>query len=80
MQDNEFQKKLRNYLRTYWGQDFQIQVETGDSQSAATPVKLKEQKQQERQAEVRKQVEDHPLVRSASEVFKTKITAIKETK
>ncbi|MAE72717.1 MAG: hypothetical protein CL675_01385 [Bdellovibrionaceae bacterium] len=80
LQDNEFQKKLRNYLRTYWGQDFQIQVETGDSQSAATPVKLKEQKQQERQAEVRKQVEDHPLVRSASEVFKTKITAIKETK
>lgn len=80
LQDNEFQKKLRNYLRTYWGQDFQIKVETGDSQSAATPVKLKEQKQQERQAEVRKQVEDHPLVRSASEVFKTKITAIKETK
>ena len=80
LQDNEFQKKLRNYLRTYWGQDFQIQVETGDSQSAATPVKLKEQKQQERQAEVHKQVEDHPLVRSASEVFKTKITAIKETK
>ena len=80
LQDNEFQKKLRNYLRTYWGQDFQIQVETGDSQSAATPVKLKEQKQQERQAEVRKQVEDHPLVRSASEVFKTKITSIKETK
>ena len=78
--DTNFQKKLVNYLNTFWGPGHSIKVQTADSQKAAAslnPVALQEKKKQDEHAALVKKVEDHPLVREAKSIFNTQIKSIR---
>lgn len=82
MTGSDFKKKVLNYVTTFWGPGYQLEVvvaDPGGSQSV-TPKTHAGQKLAEEQRRLRQQVEDHPLVKSAQSLFKTEIRAIKENK
>ncbi len=76
-------KKLGNYLKTFWGGDYSINVQLGKDQNqkqtaTVSPKALSEQKAHAKKQAVRKQVEDHPLVKKINATFTTEIKSIKE--
>lgn len=78
----DFKKKLSNYLTTFWGPGFEVEIQLGDldSSEAPTPKTLSVQKQNEDEAREKELIENHPLVKSAKGVFKAEIKAIKDMK
>jgi hypothetical protein len=79
IEDKEFQKKLLNYIGTFWGPGYQVVVgaTTADSEKK-TPMEIEKQQQAEQVKSTREQVENHPLVRNTQKVFKSQIKEIKE--
>lgn len=76
----EFKKRVLNYVTTFWGAGYQLEVVMAEAQSGAlTPKALAGQQEAEEKQRIRHQVESHPLVRSAQSAFKTEIRAIKES-
>lgn len=77
--DVNFQKKVVNYLNTFWGPGHLLKVQTADTKKTATmnPVELQEKKKKEEQDALRQKVEDHPLVREAKSIFNTQIKSIR---
>jgi DNA polymerase-3 subunit gamma/tau len=83
VQDILFQKKVQNYMTTFWGPGYSLTFELSDSHEEVqkkTPKALNEQRAQDEQALLRQQIENHPFVKSAQSVFKSEIKAIKEIK
>lgn len=80
----DFKKKVANYLSTFWGNQYHIEVQVaggGDPKaSMATPKQVAEQQETIRQDEVKKQIEAHPFVQNAKKMFKAEIKSIKEYK
>jgi DNA polymerase III subunit gamma/tau len=81
----DFKKKVLNYVSTFWGPGYQLEVVGGDgdetSTAAAMTPKAQAAKQQEdERQQLRRQVEEHPMVKSAQALFKTEIRSIKENK
>ncbi len=77
----DFKRKALNYISTFWGAGFDYAVELGEeSEGSVTPRAFAQSKEEERQSEVRKAVENHPLVKATQSVFKTEIKSIKEMK
>ena len=82
----DFKKKVGNYLNSFWGPGFVLQVtlQGADIPKEATPQMtpkaLSAKMEGERQQDIRKAVENHPLMQSVQSVFKAEIKSIKETK
>ncbi len=78
----EFKKKVLNYVTTFWGPGFQLDVVSADpaSTGAVTPKVRSGQKEEESRQQLRRQIEEHPLMKSTQALFKTEIRAIKENK
>ncbi|NCN40127.1 DNA polymerase III subunit gamma/tau, partial [bacterium] len=78
----EFQKKLSNYLTTFWGPGYEVEIQLGDldSSEAPTPKTLTAKIQEQQEAEEKLVIENHPLVRSAKGVFNAEIKGIKDIK
>jgi DNA polymerase III subunit gamma/tau len=78
----DFKKKLSNYLTTFWGPGFEVEIQLGDldSETAPTPKTLSSQKQSVAEAKEKELIENHPLVQSAKNTFKAEIKAIKNMK
>lgn len=76
----DFQKKIANYLSTYWQPDYRVQIEAGANTQGLTAKAMTEQKEKEKWDAIRKQVEEHPLIRATQDVLKTEIKSIKEMK
>lgn len=78
--DAGFQKKLVNYLNTFWGPGHEVTIQMQDLTNSATisPTKLQEQKQEEENDALLKKIEDHPLVKQTKSIFNTKIKSIRE--
>lgn len=86
----EFKKKLGNYLNSFWGPGYSLNVVLTDaagpatgqahpnSEATMTPKALSEKMEGDRQQVVRQAVEAHPLVQSAQSVFKAEIKSIKD--
>jgi DNA polymerase-3 subunit gamma/tau len=81
----DFKRKVGNYINTFWGPGYSLTVvlsEPGTTTDAdgpsMSPKVLQEKIEDERQIDVRKAVEAHPLVQSAQTVFKAEIRSIKE--
>ncbi|MCB0342456.1 MAG: DNA polymerase III subunit gamma/tau [Pseudobdellovibrionaceae bacterium] len=71
--------KLRNYLSTFWGPGHSVEVQLGrEEEKQFTPNAIAQRQEEERQQEVRRQVESHPFVKSVQSIFKSEIQAIKE--
>ena len=82
MNQLDFKKKVVNYLVSFWGPGHELNFTLSDlgQEEGKSPKALEEQKVSDRQAAIRREVEEHPLVRSTQDVFKTEIKAIKEIK
>lgn len=79
----DFKKKVANYLATFWGEQYQIEVQISGAevvQAAPTPKQVAEKQETVRQDEVKKQIEAHPFVQNAKKMFKAEIKSIKEYK
>ena len=79
----DFKKKVLNYVTTFWGPGFSLEItlsEPGGADEKLTPKGLADKQEADRQAAIRQAVEAHPLVQSAQSVFKAEIKAIKEIK
>ena len=79
----DFKKKVSNYLSTFWGNQYQIEVQVGGADpkaAAATPKQVAEKQENIRQDEMKKQIEAHPFVQNAKKMFKAEIKSIKEYK
>jgi DNA polymerase III subunit gamma/tau len=77
----EFQKKITNYLRTFWGQDIVFEISTdgpSDQRPTFSATELKAAEAESTQRKIRQQVENHPLVKSIHSHFNVEITSIKE--
>jgi DNA polymerase-3 subunit gamma/tau len=79
----DFKKKVGNYLNSFWGPGYGLNVILADNAGATEPVltpkALSEKMEEDRQQSVRQAVEAHPLVQTAQSVFKTEIKSIKES-
>jgi len=77
--DATFQKKLINYLNTFWGPGHTVKVQTTDPKKSDSlaPAALKEKKKTDEQAALVQKVEEHPLVREAKSIFNTQIKSIR---
>ncbi len=77
--DVNFQKKVVNYLNTFWGPGHSIKVQTSDSKKTVTMnnVELQEKKKKDEHAALVQKVEEHPLVREAKSIFNTQIKSIR---
>lgn len=80
VEDKEFQKKLLNYIGTFWGPGFSIETNsTQNSPDKLSPRALEEKNKQDEILQTRQQVENHPFVKSTQKIFKSQIKGIKET-
>ena len=78
--DKGFQTKLVNYMTTFWGPGFSLEVQLGDEKKSQhfTPKAIEKSEKKQAAEDTKTQVQNHPLVKSANEVFKTEIQSIKE--
>jgi DNA polymerase-3 subunit gamma/tau len=76
----DFKKRVSNYIQTYWGQPYRLDIHLADGEAAAapTPKAMNEKAAADRDATIRQSVENHPLTKSVNEVFKTEIKSINE--
>src|SRR5690606_33146706 len=78
--DSSFQRKMTSYLNTFWGPDHKVTIEAIDPNKTGTlSAHLVQQKKEESsKEEIRRQVENHPLIREAKSIFNTEIKSIRE--
>jgi DNA polymerase-3 subunit gamma/tau len=83
MNQPDFKKKIVNYMNSFWGAGYSVELTLAEPSTAAplaSPKALNEKIKEDQQQAVRKAVESHPLVQSAQSIFKTEIKSIKEIK
>ncbi|RME17780.1 MAG: DNA polymerase III subunit gamma/tau [Bdellovibrio sp.] len=73
-----FQKKLGNYIKTFWGRSYRIRVVLDEDKKQLTPKEIEEQKARAEKEKMYQEVENHPRVQMIKKVFNTKIQSIKE--
>lgn len=79
----DFKKKVGNYITSFWGPGYSVNVALGSANSTPatpSPKVLTEKMETDRQQSVRNAVEAHPMMKSVQQVFKAEIKSIKETK
>ena len=79
----EFVDKILNYVRTFWGGEYQIKIvmdSAEDEDRTLTPKQALEKQKQDKENKARASVEAHPFYQSVNQLFETEIKSIKETK
>lgn len=76
----DFKKRVSNYIQTYWGKAYRLEIQLADGEAAAapTPKAMNQKAAADKETAVRQSVENHPLTKSVNEVFKTEIKTISE--
>lgn len=74
----DFKKRVSNYIQTYWGSAYRldVQVATETAAAAPTPKAMGQKAEADKQASLREAVENHPLTKAVNGVFKTEIKSI----
>jgi DNA polymerase III subunit gamma/tau len=76
----DFRKKVMNYLNSFWGPGYTLDIKLAEPASAdenLSPKALGVRMEEEQQQKLRQAVEAHPLVQSTQKIFKTEIKSIK---
>lgn len=78
--DGQFQKKIINYLNTFWGPGHLLEIKSFDAKNSTSlnPVAVQDKKRQEAKDSLTQKVEEHPLVRQAKSILNTQIKSIRE--
>ena len=76
----DFKKRVSNYIQTYWGKPYRIEIHLGDTDASAapTPKAMHQKAEADKDAAIRESVQNHPLTQSVNQVFKTEIKSISE--
>jgi DNA polymerase-3 subunit gamma/tau len=79
MKDSILRAKLQGLIDSYWGAGYSFQVLAGrDSTEGESASKFMQRKQQVAEDELRRQIEDNPMVKTAQSVFGSQIKAVTE--
>jgi DNA polymerase-3 subunit gamma/tau len=77
--DPQFQKKLKNYMNTFWGSAVEVQInETNDASQGLSAKQVTEINEKAKDAALKNEVDSHPLVKSVKDLFNTEIASIRE--
>lgn len=82
MNDTASRKKLQGFIDSFWGDGYSFQITAGKKETAGAPVgesaqSMANRKQQEAESDLKKIIEDNPLVKKAQAVFRGEIKEIK---
>lgn len=79
MNDSTIRAKLQGFIDSYWGAGYSFQVLSGrDSVEGETAQGMQQKKSQLAEDELRRQIAENPMVKTAQEVFKGHIKAVTE--
>jgi DNA polymerase-3 subunit gamma/tau len=72
-------KKLEAFIDQFWGHGFSLEIRmTQDKNIGHSAQAMEKKKISEKEELIKNQIYDHPLIKSAQEVFKGQITSIRE--
>lgn len=76
----DFKKRVSNYIQTYWGKPYRIEIHLAETEAATapTPKAMHQKAEADKDAALRESVQNHPLTQSVNQVFKTEIKSISE--
>jgi DNA polymerase-3 subunit gamma/tau len=79
MNDSAIRAKLQGFIDSYWGPGYSFQVLSGrDPVVGESANALMQKKTQHAEDEIRKQIDENPMVKTAQLVFKGQIKAVTE--
>jgi DNA polymerase-3 subunit gamma/tau len=79
MNDSAIHAKLQGFIDSYWGAGYSFQVSSGKEPVAGESAQsLALKKQQQAEEELRQQIAENPMVKTAQAVFKGQIKAVTE--
>lgn len=79
LRDSENVKRIEQFIETFWEKRLKVEIKLADGQSEAlTPKAKEEQARTARKQSIEAAVEQNPLVRTAKNVFKTQVKAIRD--
>lgn len=80
VRDPDNLKRIENFIEVFWGKKLNVEVKLQDvmNESATPKARSDEHKAVQKRA-IEKAVEDHPLVKTAQNVFKSQIKAIQDS-
>jgi hypothetical protein len=79
LRDSENVKRIEQFIETFWEKRLKVEIRLADGQSEAlTPKAKEEQARSARKQSIEAAVEQNPLVRTAKNVFKTQVKAIRD--
>lgn len=78
--EKDFQTKISNYIKTFWGPEIALEIQIGSEKKSQqlTPRALEEKQRTDNAQKVRQQIEEHPLFKETQKHFSTQIRSIKE--
>ena len=79
--NDNFKQKLSNYINTFWGEKYNVRVKLSDAPQATqnlTPKAIKQQVESDKKQKTLEQINNHPLVQSNRNIFKSEIKSVKE--
>lgn len=81
MTESSFKKKLMNYLASFLGHNMDYAIEVEETSGAQlSPRELAQKQEEKRQEDLRRTIEEHPLIKETQALFGAEIKAIKEIK
>ncbi|MCB0420383.1 MAG: DNA polymerase III subunit gamma/tau [Bdellovibrionales bacterium] len=80
VRDNHFQKKICNYITTFWGPGYSLAVQLGDEKKSQvlTPKAIAQKEEEKKNEDITQKIQNHALVKQAQTMFKSEIQSIKE--
>lgn len=80
VKDSHFQKKIGNYINTFWGPGYSVAVQLGDEKKSQvlTPKAIERKEEQQKSDEMTEKIKNHALIKQAQTMFKSEIQSIKE--
>ena len=79
LRDSENVKRIEQFIETFWEKRLKVEIKLADGQSdALTPKAKEDQARTARKQSIEAAVDQNPLVRTAKNVFKTQVKAIRD--
>jgi DNA polymerase-3 subunit gamma/tau len=80
LSDPQTIKKLQAHIDSIWGSGYAFDTLVAESENTGISARaLNQQSEQTKASDLKQQIADHPLIKTAQAVFKGQITSIKET-
>lgn len=77
--DNSVHQKVQSFIEGYFGAGYKFDLEISKDEHKGTSAQaIVQQKQQQKDDDIKRQVADHPIIRSATAAIKGQIKSIKE--